>query len=710
MMLVKKRFRLAIDVGGTFTDFAVIDDESGVVRFGKVLSTPDDPSVGSIEGASQALKRNNISPEWVGEVVHATTVATNAVLERRGANTGLITTKGFRDTLEIGRESRYDIYDLDLIVPEPLVNRQNRVEVLERMDSDGHVRIALDRQSLDVALDQLVSSNIKSIAICFLHSHINSEHEKIVASVIQQRFPEIEISVSSEVAGEVREFERTSTTCVDAYVKPLVRRYIGSLEDGLRSLGMTNNVALMLSHGGIGSARDVVTRFPVRMIESGPAAGAIAAAYFSRQALQNADVIAFDMGGTTAKMSLIRDGAPSVTNEYEVAHVHRFKRGSGIPLQISAVELLEIGAGGGSIARLSKLDLLTVGPESAGAKPGPVCYARGGKEPTVTDADLLLGYLDPEFFLGGEMQLDVQAAREAMQTEIGRVLKLKPEDVALGIHNIVNEHMCAAISAHGAEKGIDLRQFDMIAFGGAGPIHAYAIARKLKLKRILCPYGAGVASAIGCLVAPPAVDVVVAFEGILSSLNWSAAAERFIELKRSATEVIEGLVGVGASISLRPQFEMRCKGQGYSVNVSLPVDTMIDATLEQRLVVLFGTEYEKIYGHLPPSVPIEVVNIRARVQETRSPTTIQQAPAEGVSPGASAIRGVRSAYFEASKGFVSTTVYSRYLLEQEKKYSGPAIIEERETSIVVGPDASFYVDEHGNVIIEFLESSDASIG
>ena len=709
-MLVKKRFRLAIDVGGTFTDFAVIDDESGVVRFGKVLSTPDDPSVGSIEGASQALKRNNISPEWVGEVVHATTVATNAVLERRGANTGLITTKGFRDTLEIGRESRYDIYDLDLIVPEPLVNRQNRVEVLERMDSDGHVRIALDRQSLDVALDQLVSSNIKSIAICFLHSHINSEHEKIVASVIQQRFPEIEISVSSEVAGEVREFERTSTTCVDAYVKPLVRRYIGSLEDGLRSLGMTNNVALMLSHGGIGSARDVVTRFPVRMIESGPAAGAIAAAYFSRQALQNADVIAFDMGGTTAKMSLIRDGAPSVTNEYEVAHVHRFKRGSGIPLQISAVELLEIGAGGGSIARLSKLDLLTVGPESAGAKPGPVCYARGGKEPTVTDADLLLGYLDPEFFLGGEMQLDVQAAREAMQTEIGRVLKLKPEDVALGIHNIVNEHMCAAISAHGAEKGIDLRQFDMIAFGGAGPIHAYAIARKLKLKRILCPYGAGVASAIGCLVAPPAVDVVVAFEGILSSLNWSAAAERFIDLKRSATEVIEGLVGVGASISLRPQFEMRCKGQGYSVNVSLPVDTMIDATLEQRLVVLFGTEYEKIYGHLPPSVPIEVVNIRARVQETRSPTTIQQAPAEGVSPGASAIRGVRSAYFEASKGFVSTTVYSRYLLEQEKKYSGPAIIEERETSIVVGPDASFYVDEHGNVIIEFLELSDASIG
>jgi len=709
-MLVKKRFRLAIDVGGTFTDFAVIDDESGVVRFGKVLSTPDDPSVGSIEGASQALKRNNISPEWVGEVVHATTVATNAVLERRGANTGLITTKGFRDTLEIGRESRYDIYDLDLIVPEPLVSRQNRVEVLERMDSDGHVRIALDRQSLNVALDQLVSSNIKSIAICFLHSHINSEHEKIVASVIQQRFPEIEISVSSEVAGEVREFERTSTTCVDAYVKPLVRRYIGSLEDGLRSLGMTNNVALMLSHGGIGSARDVVTRFPVRMIESGPAAGAIAAAYFSRQALQNADVIAFDMGGTTAKMSLIRDGAPSVTNEYEVAHVHRFKRGSGIPLQISAVELLEIGAGGGSIARLSKLDLLTVGPESAGAKPGPVCYARGGKEPTVTDADLLLGYLDPEFFLDGEMQLDVQAAREAMQTEIGRVLKLKPEDVALGIHNIVNEHMCAAISAHGAEKGIDLRQFDMIAFGGAGPIHAYAIARKLKLKRILCPYGAGVASAIGCLVAPPAVDVVVAFEGILSSLNWSAAAERFIELKRSATEVIEGLVGVGASISLRPQFEMRCKGQGYSVNVSLPVDTIIDATLEQRLVVLFGTEYEKIYGHLPPSVPIEVVNIRARVQETRSPTKIQQAVAEGVSSSGSAIRGVRSAYFEASKGFVSTTVYSRYLLEQAKKYSGPAIIEERETSIVVGPDASFYVDEHGNVIIEFLELNDASIG
>ena len=367
-------YRLAIDVGGTFTDVVLIDDRDGSARFGKVPSTSTDPSVGSLAGARAILDACGVAPGDVGEVVHATTVATNAILERKGARAGLVTTRGFADTLEMRRESRYDIYDLDLRVPEPLIDRPLRVEVRERVDHDGTVVVALDEDSVRDALGRLASAGIESVAICLLHSYANPAHERRVAEIARASFPHLEVSVSSEVAPEVREYERTSTVAVDAYVKPIVRRYIERLEDGLRSLGIARPLSLMLSHGGIGAAREVSTLFPVRMIESGPAAGAIAAAFVSRQALAGGDAIAFDMGGTTAKMSLVRGGIPAVTHEYEVAHVHRFKPGSGIPLQISAVELLEIGAGGGSIAHLNRLGLLTVGPESAGAEPGPVCY------------------------------------------------------------------------------------------------------------------------------------------------------------------------------------------------------------------------------------------------------------------------------------------------------------------------------------------------
>jgi N-methylhydantoinase A len=699
---VSGNHRLAIDVGGTFTDFVLIDDRDGVVRFGKVLSTPDDPSTGSVDGAREALLRCGVAAGDVREVIHATTVATNAVLERGGAVTGLVTTQGFRDILEMGREARYDIYDLNLVLPEPLVGRPHRLEVDERIDHEGAVLTPLDEDSVQQALRQLVESGVQSLAICLLHSHVNGSHEQRIAAIARERHPQLEVSVSSEVAGEVREYERTSTACVDAYVKPLVRRYIGRLEDGLRALGITRNLALMLSHGGVGAARDVAERFPVRMIESGPAAGAIAAAYLSDQALDHADAIAFDMGGTTAKISLVRGGMPAITHEYEVAHVHRFKRGSGIPLQISAIELLEIGAGGGSIARLNNLGLLTVGPQSAGAKPGPVCYGRGGSEPTVTDADLVLGYLDPDFFLGGDMRLDLEAARAAMGAQLGQRLAMTPVDVACGIHNIVNEHMSAAVRAHGAEKGVDLRRFSLIAFGGAGPIHAYAIARKLKLARVLCPFGAGVASAIGCLVAPPAVDLVASHQARLAGLDWGAVAARFAAMRESAASVIRGLAGDEAALSMRPEFEMRCAGQGYSVAVALPADTPIEARLETALTTGFRADYEKLYGHLPPPVPLEIVNLRARVSHVRETPRIRAAANAAGRGGADrAVKGTRSAYFEAAAGFVPTAVYDRYRLECGDAHDGPAIIEERETSIVVGPDARFRIDEHANVIIEF---------
>jgi N-methylhydantoinase A len=701
--------RLAIDVGGTFTDVVLIDDRDGSLRFGKVLSTPHDPSIGSLDGARQVLDDHGVAPHRVKEVVHATTVATNAVLERKGARTGLVTTRGFRDTLEIRRESRYDIYDLDLTLPEPLVGRADRTEVAERLDATGAVLDPLDERSALAALAQLAEAGIESVAICLLHSCANPSHEARLAALARERFPALEVSVSSEVSPEVREFERTSTVVVDAYVKPLVRRYIGRLEDGLRHEGIARPLSLMLSHGGIGSAREVSTRFPVRMIESGPAAGAIAAAFYSAQALQGQDSIAFDMGGTTAKMSLVRGGLPTVTHEYEVAHVERFKPGSGLPLQISAVELLEIGAGGGSIALLSPLGLLTVGPESSGADPGPVSYRRGGTRPTVTDADLVLGYLDPLHFLGGDMTLDVGGAREAMATQLGAPLGMSVEQVACGIHEVVNERMAAAIRAHAAEQGVDLRRFALVAFGGAGPVHAYAVARRLGIGRILCPYGAGVASAIGCLVARPAMDLVVAHAAALHAADWPSIAGHFAAMRASGEAMLATLLEPGSAAVLDAQFELRCAGQGYSVVVPVAEGAPLDASLEPTLRTGFRSAYQARYGHLPPDVPLEIVNLRARVSTLRAAMapTVRRAGAGAGAPGGApaAPKAVRPAYFAEAGRYVDTPVYDRLALAADAPLQGPAIVEDRETSIVVGPAGCLRLDAGGNVLIEIGSAS-----
>jgi len=527
-------FRLAIDVGGTFTDVVLIDDQRGKLWFAKVLSTPDDPSRGSLTGVAEILERTDTPPSAVRDVAHATTVATNAVLEGKGARTGLIATAGFRDVLEMGREARYDIYDLSIRMPPPLAPRRRRMEISERITFDGDILTPLDEAEVETTVRRLVEDEgIQSLAICLLHGYAHPDHELKTAAIAKRLFPNLSISVSSEVSAEIREYERVSTTVVDAYVKPLVQTYVGRLNAGLKALGTPLEASMMLSHGGIGTATDVAENHPVRMIESGPAAGAIAAAHFARRALIQPDAIAFDMGGTTAKISIIRNGEPELTHEFEVGHVHRFKRGSGYPLQISAIELLEIGAGGGSIAYVNDLGLLKVGPQSAGAAPGPVCYGQGGEHPTVTDADLVLGYLDPDHFLGGAMTLDVAAAKDALAKDVAAPLSMSVEQVAWGVHDIVNESMVAATRAHAAEKGVDLRNFAMIAFGGAGPVHAYALARKLGLKRLICPYGAGVASAIGCLAAPPAVDLVTPHFAPLASMDWTAVHDAFSQMRHS---------------------------------------------------------------------------------------------------------------------------------------------------------------------------------
>ncbi|MCC7426878.1 MAG: hydantoinase/oxoprolinase family protein [Alphaproteobacteria bacterium] len=688
---------MAIDVGGTFTDVVAIDEATGRLRFGKALSTPDDPSEGSLSGAQETLAAAAITPAQVRDVVHATTVATNAVLERKGAVTGLITTKGFRDTLAMGREGRYDIYDLHLRMPEPLVPRPRRLEADERLDHEGNVLRPLDEASVGAAADALAASGVQAVAICLLHAHVNGVHERRVAEILRARHPGIEISVSSEVAGEAREYERSSTVVVDAYVKPMVRRYVSRLAEGLERAGIGRSLSLMLSHGGIGAAAEVANLHPVRMIESGPAAGAAAAAYVARQALGGDDAVAFDMGGTTAKMSFVRGGMPTVTHEYEVAHVHRFKGGSGLPLQISAVELLEIGAGGGSIARLSNLGLLTVGPQSAGAKPGPVCYGRGGTEPTVTDADLVLGYLDPRYFLGGAMSLDVAAARNAIGA-LGAQLGLDAERTAWGIHDIVNEHMAAAVRAHAAEQGVDLRRFGMVAFGGAGPVHAWALARKLGIPRVVAPFGAGVASAIGCLVAPPAVDLVGSVRRPLAAIDWPALAARFAAMRAGAGKVIAGLAGTEAMLAMTPQFELRCEGQGYAVVVSLAADAPIGPGCIGDLQAKFAATYAEIYGHAPPSVPLEVVNIRARIEQVKVVPDLSMVSAEAGKRDP--LKGRRRVRYEAAGDAVEASVYDRYALPVGTRFSGPAIIEERETSVAVGPGARFHQDALGHIVIE----------
>ena len=691
---------LAIDVGGTFTDVTLLDRNSGQLRFAKVLTTPDDPSRGSVAGAGEILENAGTSPASVGEMIHATTVATNAVLERKGAKIGLLTTKGFRDTLEIGRESRYDIYDLNLQMPVPLVPKARRLEVAERISADGDVIVPLNEESAADAIAELVEKHeVEAVAICLLNGFAYPQHERRLAKIAQEAYPDLVISVSHQVAGEIREYERTSTTTVDAYVKPMVRRYVGRLSDEMAELGLKPQVAMMLSHGGIGPARDVSESFPVRMIESGPAAGAIAAAHFARTTMHTPNAVAFDMGGTTAKISLIRNGEPAVTNAFEVGHVHRFKRGSGLPLQISAIELLEIGAGGGSIAHVNDLGLLNVGPHSAGAAPGPACYGLGGEYPTVTDSDLLLGYLDPDHFLGGDMTLDPSLSRAAMSAQIGERLDMPVDQVAWGIHDLVNEKMAAATRAHAAEGGIDLRRFNLIAFGGAGPVHAYAIANKLGMRRVLCPLGAGVASAIGCLVAPPAIDLVSAYVGELDRLDWALVSREYDEMRRQGEAALGALVGGDTALSLHASLDMRCQGQGYSITISTGENPAFDRPTATLLTTQFNAQYERIYGHVPPAVPLEVVALRARIGLPRNTMEIgAQALRDGSQTGPE--KGRRAMRFSGDGAALEGVVYDRYALSEGDAGEGPAVIEERETSIVIGPDAHFRVDVEYNLIIE----------
>jgi N-methylhydantoinase A len=695
-----RQLGLAIDIGGTFTDVVVHDRATGRFLAHKELTTPQDPANGVIAGVRHLFERERLAYRDVGRIVHATTLFTNALIERKGAPTGLITTEGFRDTLEIGHERKYELYDLHLPLPQPLVRRAMRLEARERLAPDGTVEIPLDRDSVRQAADQLVALGARSIAICFLHAYANPAHEREAAAVVASAHPRLPISLSSEVAPQIREYERSSTTVANAYVKPLAERYLTRLAGDLAVLGLEAPLFMMLSNGGL-THLDEAKRVPVQLLESGPAAGALAAGFFGARS-GAPDLLAFDMGGTTAKLAMVLEGAPRVVHRFEAGRERRFTAGSGLPLTISTVELIEIGAGGGSIAAVDGLGLLKVGPQSAGSMPGPACYARGGEAPTVTDGNLLLGYLDPETFAGGTMLLDVRAAERAVDAVADRA-GIGRAEAAGGIHAVVNETMAAAARVHVAEQGHDPRDFALLVTGGGGPLHGCEMARRLGIRRVICPPAAGVASALGLLLAPARADRVATIAQRLGRLDWDAFEAQFATMEEEARQVIGATLGEGVTLTVERSADMRFVGQGYEIVVSLPAGPYSAESLPE-LRACFDAAYGRIFARQPLVQVVEVVNIRVSVAGTAAGGGLDaelQAKVAG-----QAETGRRRATFDGVTTEVA--VMDRRRLSAGQRISGPAILEEPMSTLLVPPGAVATVEAGGNVIVDLPEAGGAA--
>jgi N-methylhydantoinase A len=689
--------RIGVDVGGTFTDLVLHDPARDLVHSGKLLTTPDDPSVAIIAGISRILQETGLKPSDLHSLVHGTTLITNTIIERTGATVGLLTTEGFRDTIEIGRETRYDLYDLFLEVPPTLVPRRRRLEIPERIDTNGKVLLRLDEDAVATAARQLVERDkCEALAIAFMHSYRSPEHERRAGEIVRRLYPSLPLSLSADVAPEIREYERTSTACANAYVQPLMQRYLDKLEVDLGKLGFVGQLYIMLSGGGITSVREA-KEYPIRLIESGPAAGAMAAAFLAR--LGNLDrVVSFDMGGTTAKMCLVENGAPHHKYDFEAGRVRRFQKGSGLPLKVSVVDMIEIGAGGGSLAQIdASSGLMKVGPRSAGAKPGPVCYGLGGTQPTVTDADLVLGRLDPAYFLGGELTLDPGRVQQAFADKITPELGIKSQDAALGVQRIVDETMAAATRMHLAEKGRDPRQYTIIAFGGAGPVHAWNLARLLKVRQVVVPLGAGVASALGFLVAPPATDMVRSYVARLDRVDWSQVNALLSDMQKLGRDLLTEAGADPEQIIYKPTADMRYVGQGFEVPVELP-SLRLGADDLPAIRENFYASYRTHFGRVMEGPAIEALSWRLACVAPNKDIRIGAHETKR-GDAASARRGQRQVLFE-EHGWQTCAVYDRYALPQGSTLSGPALIEERESTCVVGPGALIKVDEMRNLVIE----------
>jgi len=695
----EKLFRLGCDIGGTFTDFVLLNDQTGEIKTGKCLTTPQDPS-DAVEEGIRALE--STTPNFVGkldELIHGTTLVINSIIERKGARTGLITTKGFKDILEIGREIRYAPYDIFAEFPEPLIPRRLRVEVDERIRSDGSVLKALDPEDARKAVRTLLEMDVESIAVCLLNSFENPAHEQKILEIIEKEAPGISTSISYHVLPQIKEYERTSTTVTNAYVKPLTGRYLSKLSDRLSSIGFKGKLFIMLSSGGVTSV-ETAAEFPVRIIESGPTAAVIAGQYYGKH-FNIPEMFCFDMGGTTAKSCLIQKGVAGVVPTFEVGRVQRFMKGSGLTIQVPVVDLMEIGAGGGSIAKVSKLGTLQVGPESSGAAPGPICYGRGGTEPCVTDADLLLGYLDENYFLGGEMKLNKEGARRGVEEKIAKPLGVTYIQAVWGIHDLINETMAAAAKTHIAEKGGNPKIVTISAFGGAGPVHAYGLAKKLGSPRMLIPPNAGVGSAMGFFTAPRAFDLLRSHKVSLSASNFHEIENIFKGLEGDAGKILKKEAADDV-IRYERSLDMRFVGQGSEVNVPIHKEDF-NSFRKEEVRRLFDDIYEKLYGRTYPESEVEFINFKVRAS---LPERLLQLPKLERRPGYtrdSAVKGQRLAYSPIARDFIPYTVYDRYKLSPGDVFQGPAIIEEKESTLIVGEDAHVSTDDYGFLWIDLKE-------
>jgi 5-oxoprolinase (ATP-hydrolysing)/N-methylhydantoinase A len=703
MTSAANRWRVGFDIGGTFTDFILYDAAEGRVTLHKALTTPHDPSQAALEGLAELLSMRGLTHADVSEMVHGTTLVTNAVIERKGARLGLITTRGFRDILEMGTEQRYDIYDLFVQFPEPLAPRDLRLEVAERVDARGRILTALDEGAVRAAGQSLVAAGCEAVAVVFLHSYANPTHERRAAEILRAEFPDLAVSISSEVVAELGEYPRTVTTCANSYVQPLMGRYLHRLEAALRTAGFAGALRLMHSAGGLVSL-DSARALPIRLLESGPAGGGLATALFAERAARR-DVISFDMGGTTAKACMIEDGRVEVAPMMEAARVHRFTKGSGLPIKAPVIEMIEIGAGGGSIAQIDAVGLLKVGPESASSDPGPACYGLGGELATVTDANLVLGYYDPGFFLGGRMALHLDAARAAVG-RLGERLGLGVEETALGIHKVVVENMAAAARVHLVERGNDPRHYAMVGFGGAGPAHAADVARAMGIATVIIPPASGAASALGFLAAPLSHDAARSMRVALAPGMDVAAVNALLEALESEGRHHLAEAGVApADMVVCRSADMRLIGQMHEIAVPLP-DGAIGAESLPAIRAAFTRVYAARYTQPFEGARIEAVNFRIRVSGPVPELSLSGAVG-GADPAAR-IKGHRLAWFHPS-GAVQTPVYDRYALTVAEIIAGPAIIEEREATTVIAPGDSMTVDAGLNLVISVAAPQMAEI-
>jgi N-methylhydantoinase A len=666
--------KLGVDIGGTFTDVVLEAREERWTT--KVLTTHVAPEEGVLAGIIAVLQKARMTADQVKVLIHGTTLATNALIERRGAKTAFVTTEGFRDTLEMGYESRYEQYDINIDLPKPLVPRKLRFTVDERVDARGTVLLPLNEDQLRRAADRIASEPVGSIAVGFINSYLNPEHEYRAREILREHNPAVPISLSAEVSPEMREYERFSTTCANAYVKPLMAGYLWRLETTLADAGFRCPLYLMLSGGGI-TTLETAAEFPVRLIESGPAGGAIFAAAIAAECGAG-EVLSFDMGGTTAKICFIDNATPQTSRRFEVARMYRFKKGSGLPLRIPVVEMVEIGAGGGSVAHIDSLSQIAVGPESAGSEPGPACYGRGGLMPTVTDADLVMGRISPAGFAGGRMPLHRAQAERAIDETIGRPQELSTDLAAFGIGEMVDENMANAARMHGIESGKNIETRTLIAFGGAAPLHALQVAERLGIERVIVPTGAGVGSAIGFLRAPVAYEITRSFHQPLDHLDVGRLNRLFDEMHRNALAVV-GPGALGGAVREQRLAYMRYVGQGHEIAVPLPVGRY-DESITEQLRHAFDERYRAVYGRTIPTLAVEALGWSLTLTTEVDPPAARPDPE---SKPAAEPAGYREIFEPGQRRFITVPVYQRAQLEPGTRITGPAVIEEDETSTVI---------------------------